>query len=416
MRGLPEDYDAWAARGNDEWGWDTLLPVFRQIEDDAAGDPAFHGTGGPTPIHRTPRELLAPVHAAFLQACLSLGHRYTADHNAPDSTGVGPAPANERYGMRISTALAYLGGARIRPNLTIRAGCVADRVLLDGTRVTGVEFVCDGVREEALARRVTLAAGAAASPAILLRSGIGPAKELAAHGIEVAADLPGVGTNLLDHATVAINLNGTAGPADPAAPYWENVLQWTASGSSDRNDMQSMLVHNTAQPALRLSASLMLPRSTGVLQLADRSPHTAPDIRLNLATDPEDVHKLIEGLRHLSAIAASPELALHHDGSAIFDDGQTLPVADLSERFADLDTATEHVVNTVFHYVHLAGGTHMGPDSDPDAVVDQRGRVRGIDGLRVADASVMPTIPRANTHLTCVVIGERVAAWIRAEQ
>ncbi|WP_351236464.1 GMC family oxidoreductase N-terminal domain-containing protein [Streptomyces sp. NPDC002133] len=416
LRGLPEDYDEWAVKGNDEWGWDALLPVFRQIEDDPCGDPAFHGTGGPTPIHRTPEDRLAPVHAAFLRACLRLGHPFTADHNAPDSTGAGPGPANERDGMRMSTSLAYLNGARSRPNLTIKTGCITDRVVLNGTRATGVEFDCDSFREQAAGRRITLAAGAAASPAILLRSGIGPAGELSALGIDVAADLPGVGANLLDHAQLAVNLTATDGPAHAAAPYWETVLQWTAPGSADRNDMQTLLIHQVAQPALRLATSLMRPRSCGVLRLAGRSPHTAPDIRLNLASDPEDIRRLTEGLRHLCALAASPELAAHHDGRATFDDGRVLPVADLNARFADADSAAEQVLRTVSHYVHLAGSARMGPDSDPEAVVDQRCRVRGIEGLRVADASVMPDIPRANTHLTCVVIGERVAAWLRSEQ
>jgi choline dehydrogenase len=194
LRGLPADYDAWAAAGNDAWGWAQVLPYFRKLEDfqGEAGD--LHGRGGPLFIRRWQPEELAPLSRAALQALRRLGFPDVADHNHPDATGVGPLPTNQRDGVRQSTALAYLLPARGRPNLTIRPQSLVERVVFAGSRATGVELVdAGGARQAVRAARVTLAAGAIGSPAILLRSGIGPAADLRALGIAPRVDAPGVG-------------------------------------------------------------------------------------------------------------------------------------------------------------------------------------------------------------------------------
>jgi choline dehydrogenase len=155
VRGAPEDYDDWAARGNDEWSWERVLPYFRRLEDDPERGGEFHGIGGPIPIRRWPDEELSLMQRSFRDACLALGFPATADHNAPDTTGVGPGPFNLRDDVRISTVIAYLLPVRERPNLTIRGDCLVDRVLFDGTRAVGVAFACDGRYEEVRGQRIT---------------------------------------------------------------------------------------------------------------------------------------------------------------------------------------------------------------------------------------------------------------------
>ncbi len=196
VRGAPADYDGWAQLGNPGWSFEEVLPFFCRLEADADFGDEWHGRDGPLPIHRHPRADLNPVQAAFIDAACTYGLPYAADHNRPGAIGVGPVPRNARNGVRMSTALTYLASSRGRPNLTVRGGAVADRVEVHGGAATGVRLA-DG--EIVPADRVVLAAGTYASPAILQRSGIGPAAQLRSLGIGVVADLPGVGENLTDH-------------------------------------------------------------------------------------------------------------------------------------------------------------------------------------------------------------------------
>jgi len=199
LRGVPADYDEWAALGNDEWSWAKVLPHFRRLEDDPEGAAGLHGRGGPIAIRRWRPDELIPVQRAFFEVCRRLGFPEAADHNHPEATGVGPFPQNRRDRLRLSTAIGYLLPARHRPNLTIRPHCLVNRVLFVGGRAVGVDIGDGGEPEQVRGRRITLAAGAIGSPAILLRSGIGPKAALASLGIEPVADLPGVGAGLADH-------------------------------------------------------------------------------------------------------------------------------------------------------------------------------------------------------------------------
>jgi choline dehydrogenase len=414
VRGNPADYDEWAALGNPEWGWARVLPVFCRLEDDPEVPAPHHGTGGPIPIRRWRDDELLPTQRAFVAACGALGFPAVADLNAPGASGVGPGPFNVRDGVRVSTALAYLLPARGRPNLTIRPRCLVDRVLLDGPRAVGlaVEDAGAGGREQVRGRRITLAAGALGTPAILLRSGIGPADDLRRLGIAPAVDLPGVGANLVDHAMVRLRLTTRSAP--PAVPPLAQVGLWcTAPGSAEANDLQLFLMMSGLQPASALSVGLMRPRSRGALRLVDPAPRTPPDIRLNLAVDAEDERRLIEGVRLLCALASTEALAELHTNVVTLEDGRELPAAEAHAALATTPAIAAYVRQTVRHYVHPVGTARMGPAGDPGAVVDQYGRVHGVAGLRVADASVMPTIPRANTNLACIMIGERIADWLR---
>ena len=415
LRGTPADYDEWGALGNPEWNWATVLPVLMHVEDDPGAAVEFHGVGGPVPIRRYADAELWPFHAASMAACQALGFPTTSDHNHPEATGVGSGPWNiDANGTRISTAIGYLLPARGKPNLAIRSDCLVDRVVFDGRRAIGVEVLQNGVREIISGRRITLSAGAIGSPSILLRSGVGPADEIKAIGIEPNLSLSGVGRDLVDHAMIWLNWNAIPGPVDEAAQTHQVLMRYTAPGSSVANDMQVLPIQVPAQPLLRLAAALMKPLSRGTLRLQSADAHEQPVIRLCLASDPEDARRLREAVRLLAALAQTPQLSALGSENIVLDSGEAIRASELAG-LAERDEWTDAFVQRfVFHYVHPVGTARMGPASDPGAVVDQHGRVHGLSGLRVADASIMPTIPRANTHLSCVMIGERVADWMRA--
>jgi choline dehydrogenase len=417
LRGTPADYDEWAALGNPAWFWTQVLPVFSRLEDDQDMQGDYHGAGGPTPIRRYARSELGPAQRAFVDACIELGFPRVQDHNHPEATGVGSGPWNlRRDGIRVSTAIAYLLSARLRSNLTIRPDCLIDRVLLDGTRAIGVELESGGTREQVFGRRITLCGGAIGSPAILLRSGIGPADDLRGVGIEPRVPLAGVGANLIEHAGVGLGWATLPAVVDESTPMVQALLRYTAPDSDQVNDMQVILFQMMMpQPTLLLRSFLMKPRSSGVLRLRARDPHVQPDIRLNLASDPEDIRRLGEGVRLLGRLIRTSQLIDQGAQTIILDDGATMTADETVALIEQEDWLEAYIRRTVRHYVHPIGTARMGPDGDPGAVVDQRCRVRGISHLRVVDASVMPTIPRANTNLTCIMIGERVAGWMREE-
>jgi choline dehydrogenase len=419
IRGVPADYDEWASLGNPAWAWQDVLPFFRKLEDDQDESGDLHGKGGPIFIRRWQPEEMTPISQAYMKALSRLGFEEVSDHNHPESTGFGVIQMNKREGVRLSTAIAYLLPARGRLNLTVRGGCLVNRVLVENGRAVGVEVECGGEMQRVYGRRITLSAGAVASPAILLRSGIGPATDLRALGIEPVADIPGVGGNLWDHPLAMMPMIAKEGGWDYANPFVQILLRYTTPGSSEFNDMQiypanhadvaaldppiaEMLGHPVIQG---IFVSLQRPRSKGRLSLTSTDPHVQPKLDLNYFADPEDTRRMIEALRLAWQIANDPEVRPFYDHIPIV----TEELLASDEQMEGLLRAT---VGTTFHPV---GTAKMGPPSDPEAVVDQECRVRGVEGLRVADASVMPTIPRANTNLTCIMIGERVAEWMKAE-
>jgi choline dehydrogenase len=418
LRGVPADYDEWAALGNPAWAWQHVLAYFRRLEDDQDEGGDLHGRDGPIYIRRWRDDELQPFSSAVAAGFRALGYPEVGDHNHPDSTGYGAYPVNQRDGLRISTAIAYLLPARHRLNLTIRPHCLVDRVLIEGNRAIGVEVESGGVRQTVLGRRITLSAGAVVSPAILLRSGIGPKDDLKALGVEPLLDLPGVGANLLDHPTASLMLIPKPGVCDLNTPSIQMILRTTTPGSAEFNDLQIFAVNQLDIAALapqvaqrlgmsvfpRLVASLQRPLSRGRLTLVSKDPQQQARLELNYFDHPEDMRRMVEGLRLCWQVAQAPEVQALIDGI----EGLT---ADMVADDAAVAQAVRDTASTTFH---PAGTAKMGPESDPYAVVDQQCRVHGIEGLRVADASVMPNIPRANTNLTCIMIGERVADWMRA--
>jgi choline dehydrogenase len=416
LRGTPEDFDEWAAWGNSEWSFAKVLPFYRKLENDRDAQGDFHGANGPIWIERPRPDAWQPINRAFHDACRELGYAEVWDHNDPRSTGVGPWPRNRRDGIRISTAIGYLNPARHRMNLTIRPFCNTHRVIVERGRAVGVEVECGGVVQTIRARRVTLSAGAINSPAILMRSGIGPRAELEALGIESVIDLPGVGRNLIDHVLVPVVATPTPGiPHDPLVTNPIGI-RYTASGSDEFNDMQMYIFTffnkslwvgselDLPTPSIAVTPGLQRPRARGRVSLRSADPNVPAAIDLNYLDDPEDLRRMVEGVRIAWRLMNSARFAPY-----IKDFVTITP-----EIIASDDATADFVRNNCGTIYHPTTTAKMGPKSDPEAVVDQNFRVLGVDGLRVVDASVMPNIVRANTNLTCIMLGERAAAWMRA--
>ena len=410
QRGKPEDFTAWVKCGNPEWGWEQVLPFFEKIESDAGGG----GKSGPITISRYSDSELIPIQRAFYHACREAGFADVRDHNAVGASGVGPWPMNRQGTTRISTAIAYLEAARKRPNFTVRPGSMVNKVLVDGNRAAGVELV-DGTQLPA--KNVVLAAGAIGSPAILLRSGIGPARELRELGIALRFDLPGVGARVWDHAAVPVYLRPKPGQCVRGRdPRFQVTATFTAEGSREPDDMQVVMTSHldiSGMPSLRaaagvpvvavLRAALMVPRGHGRLNLTSTDPMVQPRIELNYGADPEDMRRLMQATRLAWRLANNVHL-----------ERETQGVVGLSDEIVSSDELLRtYILENIGTYCHALGTARMGSEHDTGAVVDQYCLVRGAENLWLVDASVMPAVPRAVPHLTVIMVAERVAAWLR---
>lgn len=410
LRGMPEDYDGWAAAGNPEWAWEKLLPAFRRLERDLDyGDRPWHGDAGPISIRRYGWDELTAVHQGFLDASRELGYPDCPDANDPASWGAGPHPMNKLGRLRVSTAIGYLAPARIRPNLTIRANTIVRRLLVESGRIVAAEVETGGEVEVVRGRLFVLCSGALQSPAILMRSGVGPRQELERHGIEIVRDVPGVGANLSDHPAAAV-LCRAKDPSllDAGQPIVQTILRYTAPGSDQRNDLQIEAFSfsprgEAALNSFAIAAVLEQTYGTGRLSLSSADPHAPPVVEQRFCEDERDVSRLVAAFRDTLAFTKTKAMSglvaqvLFPDPRRSLDDES---IADLLHRFA----ASGY---------HPCGTLKMGPATDPGAVVDQYGRAHAVENLVVADASIMPSVPRANTNLTSIMIGEMIGEWLR---
>jgi choline dehydrogenase len=409
LRGSPADYDDWAARGNPGWAWDDVLPFFRSCETDLDfPDAEWHGGKGPLPIRRATPDELVPTQAAALEAAVAAGHEPVDDHNRPWAVGIGCAPVNRVDGVRMSTALTFLAAARGRQHLTIRPDTLVDRVVIEGGRAAGVRL---GTGETIEAGRVVLAAGALGSPAILLRSGVGPRRDLERLSVPVAADVPGVGEHLVDHIWVSVDVPSVPNP--PPGPLAQTVITMRSSeadpgGAPDLHVVPASAVASEDSPTgalLFVGASVMKPRSRGRLWLDSADPSAAPRVDPAYLSDPSDVARTIEGIVAARELLRTPPLSDLVAGPEL----RPAPgVADDDAAGLEAGIRAEHDC-----YYHQAGTCRMGPDPETGDVVDASGAVYGVEGLHVADASIMPDIPSANTNLPTIMIAERVAALLR---
>ncbi len=417
LRGLPEDYDSWAAEGNDEWSFVNVLPFFRKLETDLDVRDDFHGSDGPIPVTRAAAEQRLPVYEAFLQAALGAGYAYDPDMNNPETTGAGPVPMNNPGNIRTSASLAYLGPVRHRLNLTVKGNVTARRVLFEDNRAVGVEVDSGGERFEVEGEQIVLCAGGIASPQLLLLSGVGPADHLGPLGIPVVADLPGVGRNLRDHPMVLMELE----PKEEVElaedqPRIQTGLRYTAEGSHTRNDMSVLLTTYAGEgmgdpiagssrnnsKGMHMTIILGLAESSGELTLASADPEDKPSLNYHYLEHERDVQRLREGVYICAGL-------LEQDALAAMTARRTTPSDDDMESDESLDRWLHQNIATTFH---SSGTCKMGPDTDAMAVVDQYCRVRGLEGLRVVDLSVCPNVVRANTNATAIMIAERAAGWI----
>lgn len=395
-RGGRADYDGWARRGNDGWGWEDVLPYFVRLEsDDDFGDRPWHGDAGPMPSRRylelSPTEPLAVAAGALEE----LGFPAVDDHNGPDAVGVGPMPMSSREGARVTTADAYLPLGATPPNLEIRGDAQVAEVIFDGVRAAGVRLLDGSVVE---AGTVVLCAGVYADPALLLRSGIGPADDLRALGLEVRADLSGVGSNLADHPAVDFDLGYSGAGRD--VPLLHSIATFHSKGRSQEEppDLMFWLTDPTGDPpVLEFAVVLLQPEGRGSVRLRSADPADAPAITLPVPTAGD-----VDRLSH--AWNRAVELG-RHAGLRAACCGDLPPQPDDLRAWIRAES---------WSVPHTVGTCAMGPNPDGGAVVDTNGRVYGVEGLFVADASIMPEVPSGFTHFPTIMIAERLSERIPA--
>ena len=415
LRGVPDDYDDWSAMGNDKWSFDELLPFFKRLETDVDFQDEFHGSDGPIVARRFKEEDWNEDQRSFYAACRAIGYPDCRDFNDPEAEeGVGPAPFNNPDGIRWSTAIGYLNPARHRLNLTIRGDCLAHRVIFEGKRAVGVVVESGGEIFTVHGDEIILSGGPVGSPHVLLLSGVGPSAHLNDMGVPRVHDLPGVGQNLRDHPQVPVIWKTKPDFFhDPLAPKLQVVLRYTASGSHLKSDM--FIVHLSSMAAEGYLATdappstfgnypcLYLAEGAGELKLRTTDPHVQPILDYNYFVEPFDRERMREGVR------ICLELGRHQAYREIVENLVDPTDADIeSDRALD-----DWMARSVLTSHHISSTCKMGPSSDSMAVVDQYGKVYGLEGIRVADASNMPDCIRANTNVSAMVIGERVAEFIR---
>ena len=403
LRGIPDDFAAWQALGNDQWGFDQVLPYYQKLESDLDFSGPDHGSDGPIRVKRYPAETWRPDQDAFYQACRAAGFPDCPDMNQADTSGVGPFPLNVIDGIRQSTALAYLAPARKRPNLTIRANCETQKIIFVGQKATGVEVVCDGKSEIIQGNEVILCAGAIGSPHLLMRSGVGKSQHLEAFDVPVVADLPGVGQNLRDHPTVPLSWAFQPEAIIDPDTHWHQVgLRYAAKGSSLKNDM---IVYVGAQPYDRhlfVRPTLNMAFSAGELTLQSADPQVQPHLNFRYFSHASDQQRIREGVR------LCVDLARHEAFEPLLAEQISAPPAPLVNDAA-LDAWILQHASTGHH---ASSTCKMGPTSDALAVTDQFGNVHGLAGLRIVDAAIMPDSVRANINATVMMMAERIAAEI----
>ena len=412
LRPMPEDFDLWARWGNSRWAYEKALPYLIKLENDQDFRDEFHGNAGPIYCRRYPERAWGPQQRAFHRACRDAGFPHCPDHNRPGSTGVGPLAFNIDGRTRVSTAIAYLGPARRRDNLTIIPQTLVHAVIFDGTRAVGVRGITPDGASEFHGDEIILCAGAVGSPQMLLLSGVGPADQLRPLGIPVVSHLPGVGRNLRDHPDVPMFWRTRRDfPLDTNQVNTGTVtLRFTAPGSSYTNDMVIYMGNYSSTTPMRgvdhvepegigVSQCLYMALSHGELTIRSRDPRQQPHIDLNLLDHPFDLKRMRASVR------TCVELFRHPAFADILEE-RSGPSVEILESNDALDLWMRRNVITAHH---VSSTCRMGPASDETAVVDQYGRVHGTEGLRVVDASIMPEAVRANPNLTVIAMAEMAA-------
>ena len=420
IRGIPDDYEDWAALGAHGWGWTDVLPYFRKLETDVDfGARPYHGDSGPIPVYRAPIEAWGHADRAMMKAAIGLGYGWCEDHNAPDGTGASPYAINSRNGLRISTNDGYLEPARGRTNLTIVGNAIVDTLSFEGNRahVNGVQVTIGGEKRSVRARReVLLCAGAIHSPAVLQRSGIGPAAVLIGLGIEVMADRP-VGEHLLDHPILSLllDLRSEAAVSTLAHRHTNCCVRYSSGlAGAGTNDM--IMIAGNLRPAeaggtsrARMAVSAFQALSEGTVRITTRDAAIDPRVDERMLSHESDLIRLRDGVLRIADICRHPDVQAI---STRVEYGSTGRSIDDVFNAQELD---DWMFDECSDAQHASGTCRMGAADDPRSVVDPECKVIGCTGLRVIDASVMPTVVRANTHFTTVMIAEKMADALKRQ-
>ncbi len=434
IRGCPEDYDGWAAGGCPGWSYREVLPFFKRAEDNESLGGEAHGSGGPLGV--SDQRYTHPLTKDWLKACQDAGMPYNPDFNSGTQAGCGLYQLTTRNGRRSST-VSYLRAAKNRRNLSIETGVTVLRILVEGGRAVGIEYVKKGRTAVARAEReVVVCAGAIGSPHLLLRSGIGPADHLRASDVPVVHDLPGVGENLQDHTIIYLmyDLNransfdrykklhwqawaGLQYALFRSGPATSNVIEggafWFGQASDPLPDLQAFFFPGAgiedgmesvpSGNGCGLAVGQSRPRSRGRVKLRSGDPLAPPSVNPNYFAERSDLVCLAEGVRIAQALMRQPAIARHIRCEHV----PGRPLASQREREAFVKQKAQGAI-------HPVGTCKMG--TDRMAVVDPQLRVHGIDGLRVADTSIMPAIPSGNLNAPAIMVGERVASFIRGNR
>lgn len=424
QRGFPEDYDSWAALGNDAWSYDQVLPFFRKTEHDLDIEDDFHGSDGPIQVRRRQTGPVPHLQEAFYAACRQAGFGVSQDTNGQYPAGLGVAPSNNIDGVRVSAALGHLMPMRHRLNLTVRGRVHVRKILFQGTKAVGVEAESGGEVFTIEAERVVLSSGAIRSPQMLMLSGIGPKEHLQQFNIPVIHDSPGVGQNLWNHLSAQISFKVKDGiELTHHVDAVNYSLHYTAAGSPYSNDMvlrtspavdprpervpglRTKYLSNDVPPdrVARISCTLGLPDGAGFVRLTSTDPKVQPQFNYRYLQHPSDIRRVRDGVRMGLKL-------LESEAYKDVLDRRLQPTDDIVADDAALDRWIRQTVGTARH---VSGTCKMGPDSDPTAVVDQHCRVKGVQNVWVVDASIVPRIPRSGgLHATVLMIGERAVEWI----
>ena len=455
-RGAPTDYDDWEARGAKGWNWDAVLPYFKKIERDMDFDGPYHGKEGRIPVRRIFPDLWNGHATALGQAFKAAGYDYLADQNGEFRDGYFPITISNAYERRVSAAIGYLDpGTRMRENLTISAETEVSGLLFEGTRCVGVKALVRGREREFRGREVILSSGAIHSPAHLMRAGIGPAGHLREMGIEVRANLTGVGQRLMDHPSISVSSF-----VKPEARVNEHTRRHIMLGlryssgiaHAPKGDMFVACASKSAWHAVGEQIASMILfvnktySETGQVKLAGRDWRQEPVVEFNLLADPRDLERLITGFKHLAGLHALPELqaatsdpfpasysdrvrevgvvntknrlltaaiARLLDGPAMLRrllmDNFIIEGHGLDRLMVDGEALEDFVRKAAIGVWHASCTCRMGASDDPMAVTDTAGRVRGIAGLRVVDASIFPVVPCANTNFPTIMSAEKIS-------
>ena len=460
LRGMPDDFAEWEAMGAKGWGWKDVLPYYRKLERDLDFDNEMHGGGGPVTIRRVPQGQWTPLARAVQSFAESRQMAYVADMNGDFRDGYCSLPMSNTPEHRASSAISYLtADVRRRSNLTIVPFATVTDLLIEEGKVVGVEADVAGQKRSFASGETILCSGAVRSPAILMRAGYGPADDLRDLGIPVRENLPGVGANLSNHAILFIGMHLRKPHRQPdslrslqvTGMRWSSGLPGCPQTDLCMNIQSKSSWNKLGGQIANIGPVLWKPMSRGKVSLTSASPHDAPLIECNFIDDERDLKRMMMGFRRAVEMVTHEEVA--RIGGRPFpvrftDDlrrmnqkttvnkwktsaiarlldvapplsdrmlsALTSGVNDLAALAADDERLKAHVLANIAGTFHLVGTCRMGHRDDPKAVVDGQGRVRDVAGLRIADASIMPTVPRANTNIPTIMLAEKIAAEMLA--